>query len=210
MDEKKKMMVLGGLAVAFIGIGAFTFMPKGEEAPPTGKKDVPQFLVDNEKANHPDALPNPAVVASLSSRDPFRAPDSMLTPKDNTTTNTPIPSNRSMGGPRLASNANVAPFNVTPLPGAIPNGAADSGNATGTEEAKEPEPQFTYAVTGVAVGMHPAAVFKDAQGNQRLVMQGGALDGDSKVIAVHLDSVDILFHGKKLHLRVGGESVAKQ
>lgn len=209
MDDKKKMIALGVLGAMFLAIGAFTFMPKGEDAPVVEKKEVPEFLLENEKAKATEPAPNPQVATNLAARDPFKAPNSMLvvqeTQTPTQTKSTPqlkVPVKQM--GPPLKLVGDVRAFD--PVPGV---GSGTSVEPVGTTQKVE-EPTFAYTIGGVVVGQRSAVVFKDAQGGQRLVMQGGELDGDTKVIAVKLNAVDILFHGKKLHLPVGGESVAKQ
>lgn len=213
MDEKKKMMVLAGLGAVFVCIGAFTFMPKSEEPPVTEKKEVPAFLVENENAKANEAALNPTVVANLPARDPFKAPNSMLQARtDTTVAPPPMPAPTRRQDPPVRLAGKVKPFDLSPIPGVNGNLGGGSGEikVEAPAEEKKEEPQFSYTVGGVAVGQRPAAVFKDGQGNQRLVLQGGALDGETKVIAVKLAYVEVLFHGKKLRLPVGGESVAKQ
>ena len=75
----------------------------------------------------------------------------------------------------------------------------------GETKPDEPEDRFGYTVGGVVIGSRPAAVFKDAAGNQRLVMQGGNVDGESTLKLVRMDHVVVIYRGKPLHLKVGGE-----
>jgi type II secretory pathway component PulC len=98
----------------------------------------------------------------------------------------------------------IRPLEFEPLAGG--GGTVSVSDATAT---KEPEAPFGYTVGGVVIGARPAAVFRDAAGNQKLVMVGGSLDGDSTVKAVRMDHVVVIHKGKSLRLKVGGDTVAK-
>jgi hypothetical protein len=142
------------------------------------------------------------VAIQLSPRDPFRVPDDMARPKTiGSAASMPVLKApvKKIGGPlRLAENGGGGLM--------VPEISADGGDEV---KAVEPELPFGYTVGGVAIGARPAAVFRDSQGNQRLVMQGADLDGDTKVTAVKMDHVVVVYRGKTLTLRVGGETVAK-
>ena len=87
-----------------------------------------------------------------------------------------------------------------------------SGNSFGNAPLQvQPEPvaKFSFSVSGVMLGSKPMAVFTDAQGSQRLVMLGGSLDPDTKVISIDKDAVTVRFHGKTLRLTVEGNPNAK-
>jgi hypothetical protein len=206
MDEKKKLMILGGLAVMMLGIGAFTFMPKGDQTPPPAeKKEVPEYLKENDAEKNAASEPprNPTVAMSLTARDPFKVPDTMSQPKVvQTVANVnPLPKPRGEMKGTVKFNEPIKAVTVNQVPGVI-----------GDEDIKPAEPEkppFGYTVGGVAVGAQSAAVFKDAQGNQRLVVEGGSLDGETKVKAVRMDHVVVVYRGETLRLPVGGETVAK-
>ncbi|HSI72011.1 MAG TPA: hypothetical protein VK934_02445 [Fimbriimonas sp.] len=206
MDEKKKMMILGGLAVMMLGLGAFQFMPKGEEAPVTAApKEMSEYLKQAEEAKAEANAPlrNPAMASALAARDPFRIPSDMSQPKTvQTVANVnPIPRpNGEMKG-SIKINEPIGAVTLNQVPGVV-----------GEEDIKPAEPEkppFGYTVGGVAVGARSAAVFKDAQGNQRLVVEGGSLDGETKVKAVRMDHVVVVYRGEILRLPVGGETVVK-
>ena len=201
MDEKKKLIILGVLGAMMLGIGAFTFMPKGEEPAPVTKKEVPEFLKENEAAKEAEkeAPRNPLLAANLASRDPFEVPASMQVPA-----NIESPIRTQLQEPtRRPNNFNVG--NVRPV------GLGSFGQLGGPQTAElnaqkvgEPEVPFGYTVGGVVVGARPAVVFKDAAGNQRLVMQGGDVDGESTLKVVRMDHVVVVHKGKTLRLKVGG------
>ena len=199
MDEKKKLVILAVLGVLVLAVGAFQFRPKAEEPAPVVKKDVPEYLKANEDAKEANAQPvrNPLLAANLAARDPFlmpsqmRAPVAVEPPKQKLTE--PIRRNINVG--------NVRPVGL---------GKFDElkGPLTVAAEPVKEEP-FNYTIGGVAMGARPAVVFKDAAGSQRLVVEGGDLDGDTKVKAVRMDHVVVVYKGKTLRLKVGGDTVAK-
>jgi hypothetical protein len=207
MDEKKKIMILAVLGVMTLGIGAFQFMPKSQEPAPVEKKEVPEFLKENEAekaaANQPPR--NPLLAANLTARDPFQVPGQMQGPRS---TDTPVkmPRLREPRPRKEFTSPGIRPFKPGDL-GSLPGGP--TGPVTVSEPVKEPEAPFGYTVGGVVVGARPAVVFRDAAGNQRLVMQGGDLDGDSTVKMVRMDHVVVVHKGKSLRLKVGGDTVAK-
>ncbi len=206
MDEKKKLVVLAALAVMVLGIGAFQFMPKGEEPAPVAKKELPDFLKENDAAAQGELPPlNPLVASKLAARDPFLAPLAMQV-----STNVQPPVNTTLKEPTRRTNgysvANVRPVGLGSFGDLPPNGTSLTAEP---EKPEEPEAPFGYTVGGVVVGARPAVVFKDAAGNQRLVMQGGDVDGESTLKAVRMDHVVVVYKGKTLRLKVGGETVAK-
>jgi hypothetical protein len=205
MDEKKKMMILAGLAVMMLGIGAFTFMPKGEEPKPTEAKKDKSFLEKNAEAllAAENAPVNPLVANPLQARDPFKVPDAMSEPnlvvtQPNGAQPTVLKEPRKglKGDIRLA-NRNTGELNIDPVP----------QPGYGEVKPAEVDIPFNYTIGGVAVGSKSAVVFRDIQGNQRLVLQGGMLDGDTQVKAVAMDHVVVVFHGKTIKLPVGDKPV---
>jgi hypothetical protein len=91
-----------------------------------------------------------------------------------------------------------------PIEGLLPG---PNGQPTGP--AVVPEPPFGYSVSGVIVGQHPAAVFTDAQGNQRLVQLGGSLDAETKVIGIEKGKVTVKHGSKTLRFEMGGNPNGK-
>jgi hypothetical protein len=206
MDEKKKLMVVGALAIVFVGVGVFTFT-RSPEAPAasaetTASKDQ-DALAGAEGEGKDEPLKNPLLAMDLPRRDPFAPPLSPVQPQGFQPQPTPV-------GRRPMVNF-APPKNSLNTISLWP----ESNKETGVEEVtpvKVPEPElpFSYTVSGVVIGRRPAVVFRDSQGNQKLVTEGASLDGDTTVTAVKLTHVGVLYRGKKLRLPIGGEPVAKQ
>lgn len=196
-DNKKKTIVVIALAVVVLAIGAFQFTSGGAPAP-APKADAkaqpetstPAVATDAAKT---DAPKNPLFASNLAPRDPFHSEDLAPAPAQ--------------------PNSQVAPPKEQPKPMRLPRGDIDTsgrfaGMAPVTIQAI-PEQQFGFSLGGVMLGSKPMAVFKDGQGNQRLVMLGGSLDPDSKVVSIDKDAVTVRFHGKAIKLTVEGNPNAK-
>jgi hypothetical protein len=198
MDEKKKLYVLIGLAVAMVAIGAFVFIPRGgsaQQAEPVVKKELPpKAATDSTDGAVAMVQKNPGL-ADLPARDPFAVPVPIVAP--NIGRYTPPPNG---AGPKMLSG----------LKGGIPGVTPGKGGTTTTQPTAPVIPPFTYTISGVVIGPRPAVVFRDLQGNQMLVPQGAKLDGDTRVMSVGLKKVTVLYHGSKQEVTVGGESLAKQ
>ncbi len=221
-DDKKKLMVLGALVAVMLGVGAFSFLGGGSTPPPVvatdskEKKDAnaPKLdadgnpIVEGEEAEPPK---NPLYAAALPQRDPFAetalageqvAPvlPSHPLPTPNTPAPRPYKRPRSSGG----TNSYIPPVNPGisgPLPQTWGNG---EGNVSISPSGPEPS-SFGYSVAGTMTGgSRKIAVFTDSNGNQRMVPEGGSLDGDSKVVAIDKGSVTIEHRGKKQRLSLGG------
>jgi hypothetical protein len=65
---------------------------------------------------------------------------------------------------------------------------------------------FSYGVSGIITGAKPAAVITDANGNQRLIAEGGAIDGDSSIVSISRGKVVVRHKNKNITLTVGGAS----
>jgi hypothetical protein len=223
-DDKKKMVVLGALGAVLLGVGAFSFLGGGSPAPkPTpgvvAKKDgdadgSKEVKVDADGNPIPgtgeeaEPAPNPLYVAELPQRDPFvsrelpgeklQAPVSLPPPSQ------PVKRPSGGSGRRYAppsnfdSSGGFAPAQLSgPLPNA--NGGTVTLNPTG------PDPSMPgYSLSGTLNGARKIAVFTDSNGNQRMVPEGGSLDGDSKVVSIEKGSVTIESRGKKQRLSLGG------
>jgi hypothetical protein len=202
MDEKKKTLVVGALFVAFLGIGAFQFMPKDKGHAIQQPTEAPANKW--AAAEEVDAdLKNPQVAHHLQVRDPFSVPLGMMARSTEVAPNLPpVPEMRP-----VAATGPIGPAEIRPLPGTLVV-EPQIGGATALARTEE-APAFGYSVSGVVVGAKPAAVFRDGQGSQRLVTVGGSLDGDTQVKAISLTAVSVSYRGKTLELPIGGESLAK-
>jgi hypothetical protein len=194
MDEKKKLIVVGVLVVLLVAVGVFTMMPKGQPVPTAASDAKPETAL-NLQAPPPEGPKNPLLAANLSQRDPFSIEVPLA----------PVIKPGNPGGPSNPA-AFVHPTTMKELKGSLLPGATADGSVGGAGQVVAPAiPPFSYTVTGVVVGRKPAAVFRDPTGNQKLIAQGGQLDGDTKVESVNLRFVAVSYHGKMMKLNVGEE-----
>ncbi len=206
-DDKKKIAIVGILFLVVIAVGAFQFTT-GASAPAPATKKLAALAKPDAPVVPP--VPNLAVSGNLPERDPFQSvvlegEDVKATPISSPTPQThPVPEPPRMGG-RIRTNR-LGDVPVLPNPTG-PGGISGSGQEV--RPVVPPEVPFTYSLAGILVGTRPAAVFRDAQGGQRLVQQGGALDGDTQVISIDREIVSVRFRGKTLRLTIGGNPSAK-
>jgi hypothetical protein len=201
--NKKKMILLGVLGVALLGVGVFQFASGGETPPakpkPAAKKDVPESspggifmeggLVAQNGGTPADPIKELYARMPLSQRDPFEPNMSVLTSTVTTQQPTPQP---------------TRPTPQPQLPVFDPGGMIPDGPINLEGGPIVPQRTFNYTLSGVILGNKPAAVFTDDAGNQRLVLVGGSLDGDSQVVSVSQGRV-VVRHGKKtVNLTLGG------
>jgi hypothetical protein len=212
-DDKKKITVLAVLVILIIGVGVFQITRGSSPAPEAAAGDTAET---SEAASDGAALTAseggaPAgprfALASLPQRNPFKpgrlapAPTPTPTPQPQPQPLPPAQPERQPRPPRVNGNLpqqSLPPFQVEGLP-ALPG---DSG--TVLVPTAPPEPVFAFTLNGVIVGERSAAVFRDSEGNQRLVSVGGSIDGDSQLIAVQKGSATVRFRGKTLRLTMGG------
>lgn len=220
-DDKKKLIVLGVLAAVLLGVGAFSFLGGGSPAPkptPTvvekdkNPGDTAQVKVDEDgnpiagSEGEEDAPKNPLYAAELPQRDPFVSRSLPGEPVGQPPV-LPPPSQpvkrSSNGGRRHSPPSSFGGGGYAPveLSGSLP--AANGGSVTLTPTGPDPSIP-SYSLSGTMNGAKKIAVFTDSQGNQRLVPEGGSLDGDSKVVAIEKGSVTIEYRGKKQRLSLGG------
>ena len=193
MDNKKKI-VFGVLIFALLGMGVFQFTGSSPE-PVVAKTEAPAAPEQTKHAPQTDVWLPP-----LAMRDPFK------------------PGMLANGQPQPEETAqpNVAP-KVEPtrdidtsfpdFPDGLPRtgGPGTGGNVPLPVEG----PKFGYTLVGVMLGDTPAAVFADAQGNQKLITLGGEIDGDSKLVALHAGKAIVKFQNQTLTLTIGGTASAK-
>jgi hypothetical protein len=200
MDEKKKLMVIGALAVAFLGIGAFQFTkgsapapaPAQVEKPADGASANPDGNLKTEPAEAPQA--NDLVSGAYAVRDPFH-------PLVDANAPTATPFNVPSG--RVNRVASVRSFGTDiDKSGSFAGLPAASGGISAP--IKPPAPEFPYKLAGIIVGRKPAAVFVDFQGAQHLVELGGALDGDTRLAYLDREHVVLRFKNQTKTLTLGG------
>lgn len=219
-NEKKKLVILGVLAVVVVGIGAFSFMggskpaPAATESTTASTEPEPEATAEGDPSQTSEALPgDPAQdldgdgqpdsphptqfaglqnVNDLAPRDPFEPPAGAVVKKA-----TPAP--QPAPAPRVAVSQ--------------PHGGIDKGNRPwgppidgGSELAPPVSIAPTYRVKGILLGKRPVAVFEDSTGNQRLVPLGGSLDGDTQVTDISKGRVTIRHKGKETTLTIEEEA----
>jgi hypothetical protein len=194
MDDKKKLIILGVLAVVILAVGAFQFVGGGAE-PPKAKETPKAEEAKPEKTAEP-TVPNLQFANPLPPRDPFDptgAVASLKTPEPKEPEAKPTPPQpKPLAG------------KLEPLPPVMPSGLNGSIQLSPDKPAEPPAPKFV--VTGVFLGEKSSAVIQDEQGNQKLVGLGEALDGDTRVVAVDRNRVVLRQRGKTVVLTVGGEA----
>lgn len=191
-DDKKKLIAIIALVAVIAGVGVFQFVLAPSSAAPASTAAKKE---DKSVANPIDQAPpakNPLLVANLPARDPFTMPT--LPGEDPQKIVPPVPPK-----PDYSAREPVLP----------PAGIDKSGGFAPVHVENPPEAQFGFNLAGVMLGEKPMAVFADGQGNQRLIMLGGSLDAESKVISIDKDAVTVRFHGKNLRLTVEGKPNAK-
>jgi len=214
-NDKKKLMILGVLALLMVAVGAFTFMGggapaspevlttkaadaygEGSEQPATGE-DTVEGTEDKPTDGIADAdRPESGVLAlaPFEPRDPFETPSSV--PKTGTAVTPPV----------AQPTAQMAPIQGNPRPqnpGNEPFSPGQFGGAIGGGNPQNLPPIVvapTFIVKGIILGNKPMAVFEDAEGNQRLVALGGSVDGDTKVVAIEQGKVTVNHKGKRYSL----------
>jgi|GEM_PF-4850276 len=188
IDEKKKQIALGSLFVVILAIGAFKFVGGGKASAVPPAKPASTTPANTVKSSAP-VIKNPAFSNVLVQRDPFVSPIKPASMDAPSTGANPPPK------PLITGSESSLP--VLPQPGGSVSGKL------GVEPVSPPLASFSYHLSGLIQGQHPGAVFSDAQGNQRLVSVGSALDGDSTLIKVEESCVIVNFRGQHLTLALG-------
>jgi hypothetical protein len=211
-DDKKKIVVVGVLALVVVAVGAFQFSSMSAE-PPAKKQEQVATTEGQEPAQGSEDKQfeplNKLVAQALPTRDPFRmgslvqdqpvepAPQPVQEPVRQQKPAAPM-----QRRPASGLQGEIPPFNVGLAPGAQLPGAGGEVIPFQAENA------FNYELAGVMVGERPVAVFKDEKGGQRLVPVGGSLDGDSRVTSITRGKVTVRHKGKTITLTMGGTASA--
>ncbi len=212
MDDKKKITVIGALALVIVAVGAFQFLSPSGPATVAGKKDAKKTALKGDGTDESAGPKYPLLADNLPDRDPFVGPDltdptKPLIPPTTAPKGPSLPAAKRGGSNRWSPPPLGGPgFSPLPLSGQVGGNMASPGGLANTAPK---EPEFAFTLSGVIVGHRPAAVFRDAQGNQRLIPMGGALDGDTHVESVSEGEVRVRYRGKTLRLSMGGNPVAK-
>lgn len=229
-DDKKKLIVFGGLIVVILGVGVFQLTSGGGKPAPAPKSKVtakldPQaeevktpevttFGPDGQPIEVPVQPGTETLVATNHGlRDPFDGGTLMRASSNDRgqapkpapiqkpmQTQTPRPS--TIGG-RI--DPGYQPMDVNALPG--PDGKPGGTSITPGDKIPLPD-DFNYTLSGLITGERPAAVFRDSSGNQQLIQLGGSLGPETKVIKIGNGRVTVRHRGKTKILSVGGDAAA--
>lgn len=227
-DDKKKMMILGVLALVMIAVGAFSFMGGGGAAATTevvattetptdgtagdgteagveGEEGAEGIEgVEGEEGSLPSEADGALALMPLPVRDPFTVPagldDRIQAAPPAPVQQNPAPVSQSSNPQPPAMHAGNAPL-TPPMGGGLPS------FGEGNEVSLPPvvaKPQYT--VKGIILGTKPLAVFEDGDGNQKLVSVGGSVDGDTRVVAIDKGRVTVSYKGKQHTLVIEEEA----
>lgn len=196
MDDKKKLIVVVALAIVILAVGAFQLTGSGStpDAPATEKKPAAK-----KEATETQGPKNAEVATPLAMRDPFLS-GTLPGAIETTPPAPPVETSRPTPQPR-------------PLPGGVPIDLSGVGPLPNAEIGVQPagaEPVkvdvFGYTLAGIVLGNHPAALFADGAGNQKLVREGSSIDGDARLISISRGKVTVSHRGKTLSITLGGDS----
>ncbi len=194
MDDKKKMIVVIALAVVILAVGVFQLTGGGSKSDAQATEKKPAVKKDGGET--PEGPKNADVANPLAMRDPFspgQLPGAMETAPPLDPTPTPRPP-RPMRG--------VPPIDLSEV-GTLPNAEIGIRPEGSGEPAKVDV--FGYSLAGIVLGAHPAALFADGTGNQKLVREGSPIDGDARLISIARGRVTVSYRGKKLSITLGGD-----
>lgn len=218
--NKKKTLVLGALGVALLAVGAFQFVGGGEPEPKEkakkklsvgsslyGEGDATERLknlVANNQISedHPENL---VYNIPLNPRDPFAKEGSAPPPIQQPTPQPEPPKQTAPRPPVLGGNppfgGSMPPF---PVPGAAAGATGPNGVGVRPGDPLRQPNEFAFTVVGLIEGSHPAVVFADGSGNQKLVPVGGEIGPDSTLSKISKNKVFVKHNKKMLTLTVGG------
>ena len=222
--QTKQLAIIGVLAAMLMAVGAFQFMtpvpvpPLPDQEPVAAEAGTPQPAPNGTATevqpvkSDPirDALLNYAT-SNTTPRDPFKpagdlakefaAPQGKNAPAEAA----PVVGNASEGARPMPSRfprQNVEPMN--PMEGSLGGGPGMGFTPTGTspDGTAAVDPRIitggpSYKVKGILVGTTRMVVLEDAEGNQKLVPEGGSVDGDTTIVKIRDNTVKISTRGKR-------------
>lgn len=223
-NNTKQIAIVGVLAAVLLAVGAFQFMgPSPAPVPPAdstavaagGPTEAPlegEGLVEGKVPSDPvrEALLSYAT-SSATPRDPFKPsgslaaeytmPQGKVAPAEAA----PVVGNPDEGRvPRPPRGGRQEIDAVNPMGGSLLAGGPIGISQTGPiAEGTNPGLPGTitggssYKVKGIIVGTTRMVVLEDADGNQKLVPEGGSVDGDTTVVKVQGNTVKISSKGRR-------------
>lgn len=223
-DDKKKMMILGVLALVMVAVGAFTFLGGGSSAAPAevvstetvtdgtelaDGAEVPtdgtESGIEGEEGTEVDPLKDALASMPFEVRDPFSVPptlDDRIQSVPAPVAQAPAPVQPEIQTPKPPTmHAGNAPLQPPVNGGQLPT-FGDGENISLPPVVAKPQ----YRVKGIVLGARPMAVFEDSDGNQRLVPNGGSVDGDTRVVAIEKGRVTVSYKGKRHTLVIEEEA----
>lgn len=224
--QTKQLAIIGVLAAVLLAVGAFQFMtpvpvpplpdqektaaaPGSEPVEPAANGEAP--TAETAKSDPiRDALLNYAT-SNATPRDPFKpagdlakefaSPQGKVAPAEAS----PVVGNAAEGanpGPSRFPRQNVEPMN--PMQGSLAGGPGVGLMQSGSlpDGSNSADPRIitggpSYKVKGILVGTTRMVVLEDAEGNQKLVPEGGSVDGDTTIVKVQNNTVKISTRGKR-------------
>lgn len=222
--QTKQLAIIGVLGAVLLAVGAFQFMtptpvpplPADQSPAPGSETPAPEAAEEEGQEGGQETVqqkPDPIREALLSyatsnasPRDPFKPAGSlaveMAQPQGKVAPASAAPV---YGNPAEGSQApppKVAPMN--PLSGSLsgaPQVALQTpGNGQVPGEFIDPRTFAggpSYKVKGIIVGNTRMVVLEDAEGNQKLVPEGGSVDGDTTIVTVRENTVKISTRGRR-------------
>lgn len=201
--DKQKVLIVGVLAVVGLGIGAFQFLPKSEDAPAPKAKTQERVA----KASEPAGTQLEQSLSQLGRgvrKDPFAPGELPLDPNARSAQSNQSSPQALQGGPRGLS-GRVPPMD--PM-GSLPPGGAQQGVGLQPSPAAAPTGPI-YRLAGVINGDRPVAVIRDGSDNERLVAVGSQIDAETRLLAIERGRVVIQHRGKRMSLTLGGNDSGK-
>lgn len=225
--QTKQLAIIGVLGAVLLAVGAFQFMAPtpvpplppdhaanpGGEAPASGgdassaqaSPEGGQESVEAKSDPIREALLSYAT-SNASPRDPFKPSGSlaveMAQPQGKVAPASAAPVYGNPQEGRSAPPPKVQPMN--PMEGSLAGGPQVGLQAPGAGQAPGGfvDPRTfaggpSYKVKGIIVGNTRMVVLEDAEGNQKLVPEGGSVDGDTTIVTVRENKVKISTRGRR-------------
>ncbi|GMV35980.1 MAG: hypothetical protein AMXMBFR61_04880 [Fimbriimonadales bacterium] len=188
----KKVLIVGALAVALLGVGALQFIggPKNEPRP---EPKQPKKQAETKGAEPAQEMPLPDGVRIGPVRDPFAKPAGA-------TAATETGPGRLPDGTRFRPPEAERPTQAIDSPKLEPLG----GNPPPSLPAEKALNGCGWEAVGVVVGPVPIVVLRNATGEQVLVREGHTADDTTRILKVTPRSVTVRHLKKTVTLAIGG------